>query len=217
MKHIYLLFFLTLIVLPVFGGADNAELLPTKTTEVAQPGTGAKTSASEEPAWGLTVVMLLLGGFLFMFLEIAVIPGFGVTGILGLLLLTGGLATAFLKLSMLMAMVATFAAIFGVILLLLWFFLVFPKTSMGKQFILETESSAANGFVAVDDKSAYIGKTGITLTMLRPSGIARIDDERVDVMTDGEFVEKGVRIKVIKARQGGMIVTPIEEETIEPV
>ncbi len=216
MKHIYLLFFLILIVLPAFAGTDGAELLPTKVTEAAQPGMDTKTRVAEEPAWGLTVVMLLLGGFLFMFLEIAVIPGFGITGILGLLLLTGGLATAFIKLSMTMAIVAAFAAIFGVVLLLLWFFLVFPKTSMGKQFILETKSSAADGYVAVDDKSDYIGKTGITLTMLRPSGIAKIDDERVDVMSNGEFVEKGVKIKVIKARQGSMIVTPIEEELTEP-
>ena len=214
MKHICLLLLFTLLAFPGFAGIDDAELLPTKTSETAQPSSG--TSTSEEPAWGLTVAMLLIGGFIFMFLEIAVIPGFGITGILGLLLLCGGLATAFMKLSMAMAMVTTFLAILGVILLLLWFFLVFPKTSMGRQFILETESSAANGFVAVDDKSAYIGKTGVTLTMLRPSGIAKIDDERVDVMTDGEFVEKGVRIKVIKARQGGMIVTPIEDEPANP-
>ena len=214
MKHICLLLLLILLVCPGYAGTDDAELLPTKGTESAQPDTVAKPA--EEPAWGLTVAMLLIGGFLFMFLEIAVIPGFGITGILGLLLLCGGLATAFMKLSMAMAMLTTFSAILGVILLLLWFFLVFPKTSMGRQFILETESSAANGFVAVDDKSAYIGKTGITLTMLRPSGIAKIDDERVDVMTDGEFVEKGVKIKVVKARQGGMIVTPIDEDPVNP-
>ncbi|HAE39692.1 MAG TPA: hypothetical protein DCG57_13825 [Candidatus Riflebacteria bacterium] len=210
MKHICLLLLFLVFAMPVFAGVDNAELLPTKTSETSQPASSAVSS--EEPAWGITVAMLLIGGFLFMFLEIAVIPGFGVTGILGMLLLCGGLATAFMKLSMAMAMVTTFLAILGVVLLLLWFFLVFPKTRMGRQFILETESSAANGFVAVDDKSAYIGKTGVTVTMLRPSGIAKIDDERVDVMTDGEFVEKGVKIKVIKARQGGMIVTPVEEE-----
>ncbi|MBU1107693.1 MAG: hypothetical protein KKB51_13560 [Candidatus Riflebacteria bacterium] len=214
MKHICLLLLFTLLAFPCYAGIGDAELLPTRGTESAQPDDGA--NRAEEPAWGLTVAMLLIGGFLFMFLEIAVIPGFGITGILGLLLLCGGLATAFIKLSMPMALLTTFSAILGVAALLLWFFLVFPKTNLGKQFILKTESSAADGFVAVDDKSAYIGKTGITLTMLRPSGIAKIDDERVDVISDGEFVEKGVRIKVIKTRQGGMIVTPIEEEPSTP-
>ena len=211
MKPLFLLLII-LISLPAFAGVSDAELLPQKGAETTQP-TAGNPSSGEEPAWGLTVVMLLLGGFLFMFLEIAVIPGFGVTGILGLLLLGGGLVTAFMKLSMPMALTATFTAIIGVILLLLWFFLVFPKTSMGKQFILQADASSKDGFVAVDDNSAYIGKEGVTVTMLRPSGIAKIDGERVDVMTDGEFVEKGVKVKVTKTRQNTIIVTPIEEQS----
>ncbi len=212
MKHPVLLLLIILLAFPVFAGVGDAELLPQKGAETAQSQTDSDSGKTEEPAWGLTVVMLLLGGFLFMFLEIAVIPGFGITGILGILLLGGGLATAFMKLSMPMALAATFTAILGVILLLLWFFLVFPKTSMGKQFILQTEASNAEGFVAVDDKSAYIGKEGITVTMLRPSGIAKIDGERVDVMTDGEFVEKGVKVKVTKTRQNTVIVTAVDEK-----
>lgn len=211
MKPLFLLLII-LLALPAFAGVSDAELLPQKGAETVKPTEGDTSSMVEEPAWGLTVVMLLLGGFLFMFLEIAVIPGFGVTGILGLLLLGGGLVTAFMKLSMPMALTATFTAIVGVILLLLWFFLVFPKTSMGKQFILQADASSKDGFVAVDDNSAYIGKEGVTVTMLRPSGIAKIDGERVDVMTDGEFVEKGVKVKVTKTRQNTVIVTPIEEQ-----
>jgi membrane-bound serine protease (ClpP class) len=213
MKHLCLILLLILSALPLSAGVSDAELLPTKSEETAQPVSATSpASKAEEPAWGLTVVMLLLGGFLFMFLEIAVIPGFGVTGILGILLLGGGLVTAFLKLSTGMALVATFAAIVGVVLLLLWFFMVFPKTRMGKQFILQTDASSKNGFVAVEDNSAYIGKEGVTVTMLRPSGIAKIDGERVDVMTDGEFVEKGVKVRVTKTRQNTIIVTPVEEE-----
>ncbi|PKL51305.1 MAG: hypothetical protein CVV42_00200 [Candidatus Riflebacteria bacterium HGW-Riflebacteria-2] len=215
MKPSFILLLIILVTLPAFAGAGtgDAELLPQKGAETAQPGTDTTAGKEEEPAWGLTVVMLLLGGFMFMFLEIAVIPGFGVTGILGILLLSGGLVTAFMKLSMTMALAATFSAILGVILLLLWFFLVFPKTSMGKQFILQTDASNAQGFVAVEDNSAYIGKEGVTVTMLRPSGIAKIDNERVDVMTDGEFVEKGVKVRVTKTRQNTVIVTPIEEQS----
>lgn len=214
MKSAFLLLLIIMLALPAFAGVSDAELLPQKGTETAQPAESSPgADKGEEPAWGLTVVMLLLGGFLFMFLEIAVIPGFGVTGILGILLLAGGLATAFLKLSMPMALTATFTAILGVILLLLWFFLVFPKTSMGKQFILQTDASNKDGFVAVDDNSAYIGREGVTVTMLRPSGIAKIDGERVDVMTDGEFVEKGVKVKVTKTRQNTIIVAPVESDT----
>lgn len=205
---------LILSAIPVMAGVDGAELLPTKTVASGTDGGNSDAPASfsdqaEKPAWGMMVIALMLAGFLFLFLEIAIIPGFGVTGIIGILLLGGGIIAAYLKLSSGMAVFATFAGIGGVILLLLWFFFVFPKTSLGRNFVLATESSASDGFVAVEDMQRYIGKEGITTTMLRPSGIARIDGERLDVITDGEFVEKGVKIKVVKASAGRIIVTEV--------
>lgn len=212
----YLLVFLCLIaafaVVPAFAASDTAELLPEKSV-VGSSGPASATPGlaeqSDKPAWGMMVVVLMLAGFLFLFLEIAIIPGFGITGVIGILLLGGGIVAACLKLSSTMAVVATFSGVVGVILLLLWFFLIFPKTSLGKNFVLSTESSAAEGFVAVEDMQRYIGCEGVATTMLRPSGIARIDGERLDVITDGEFVEKGAKIKVMKAIAGRIIVTEI--------
>lgn len=83
----------------------------------------------------------------------------------------------------------------------------FPKTSLGKNFVLSTESSVAEGFVAVEDMQRYIGCEGVATTMLRPSGIA--GGNVTDVITDGEFVEKGAKIKVVKAIAGRIIVTEI--------
>ena len=122
---------------PIFAAGDNEIIPEATTTEAAEP---PPTSASDEPAWGLTVIGLLLGGLLFMFLEIAIIPGFGAAGIIGLIGLIGGLALAYIKLSTGMAVAATLGAVFGVIVLLLWFFYVFPNTSLGKKFVLEAES-----------------------------------------------------------------------------
>lgn len=212
----YLLVFLLLIttfaIVPAFAASDTAELLPEKSV-AGSSGQASATSGfaeqAEKPAWGMMVIALMLAGFLFLFLEIAIIPGFGITGVIGILLLGGGIVAAYLKLSSSMAVVATFSGIVGVILLLLWFFFIFPKTSLGKNFVLSTESSAAEGFVAVEDMQRYIGREGVATTMLRPSGIARIDGERLDVITDGEFVEKGAKIKVMKATAGRIIVAEI--------
>lgn len=201
---------MVLMLLIPFSVYSDSSLLPEKTTVVNSSESSGGSAKLQEPPWGLTVVLLMLGGFFFMFMEIAIIPGFGITGIIGILLLLGGITAAYLKLSTLMAVVATFAGIFGVAGLMLWFFLVFPKTRMGKQFVLETDSSAAQGFVAVENMQRYEGRQGVTLTMLRPSGIARIDGERVDVITDGEFVEKGVEIKVVKTGACRIIVAPME-------
>ena len=211
---VFICLMLTLSAIPVMAGGDGAELLPTKTVASGTAGNNSDAPSSfgdqaEKPAWGMMVIALMLAGFLFLFLEIAIIPGFGVTGIIGILLLGSGIIAAYLKLSSGMAVFATFSGIGGVILLLLWFFFVFPKTSLGRNFVLAAEASASDGFVAVEDMQRYIGKEGVTTTMLRPSGIARIDGERLDVITDGEFVEKGVKIKVVKAAAGRIIVNEV--------
>jgi len=201
-----------LMLFVCFSAYAGADLLPEKGPVVRTSEPTDRGSSLQEPPWGITVVLLMLGGFFFMFMEIAIIPGFGVTGIIGSLLLMGGIIAAYLKLSTMMAIAATFAGVFGVAVLMLWFFLVFPKTSMGKQFVLETDSSVSDGFIAVENMQRYEGRQGVSLTMLRPSGIARIDGERLDVITDGEFVEKGVAIKVVKTGAGRIIVSPVEND-----
>ena len=57
-------------------------------------------------------------------------------------------------------------------------------------------------------REALVGREGVALTTLRPSGAALIDDERVDVTADGEFIEKGTRIRVIEA-EGPRIVVEV--------
>ena len=216
LRFLFALLMIVMAALPVVAGVDAGQLLPEKGVEVASSSSAAPgfSEQAEKPAWGMMVAVLMLAGLLFLFLEIAVIPGFGVTGIIGLLLLGGGILAAYLKLSSGMAVFATFAGIAGVTLRLLWFFFICPKTSLGKNFVLATESSVSEGFVAVEDLQRYIGKEGVTTTMLRPSGIARIDGERLDVITDGEFVEKGMKVRVVKAAAGRIVVSEVSEGTV---
>ena len=189
----------------------DAELLPSVASSSTAPAVSSRFDA-EEPAWGLTVIALLLGGFLVMFLEIAIIPGFGAAGIIGLIGLGGGIALAYLKLSLGMAVAATIGAAAGLVILLIWFFYYFPNTSLGKKFVLEAESSVEDGCIAVQDLSQYVGKTGVTQTMLRPSGIALVDGERLDVISDCEFIEKGTPIKIVKESSGRLVVAVIETQ-----
>jgi membrane-bound serine protease (ClpP class) len=195
------------LYMPVF--AQEAEdLIPENISVASAPA----ESSMKKPAWGFTVVALLLGGFLFMFAEIAIIPGFGIAGIIGIIMLVAGLALAFLKLSPGMAIGATLGAGAGLVGLLIWFFYYFPSTSIGKMFVLSEESSVDDGCIAIEDLKQHVGKQGITQTMLRPSGIAVFEDERLDVMSDCEFIEKGVKIKIIGLKGGRLRVIPVEEE-----
>ena len=200
--------------LPAFAQAESVEneIIPEKTDSAVSAEEDKKES---EPAWGVTIVGLMLGGFLFLFIEIAIIPGFGLAGIIGLLMLGIGLALAFIKLSWGMAMAATAASLVGLALLIIWFFYFFPNTSIGKRFVLEAESSVGDGCIAVEDLQKWVGKTGKTKTMLRPSGIAIVDGERLDVMSDCEFIDKDKPVKIIKVNNGRLIVTVNEIESEE--
>ncbi|MEJ2153914.1 MAG: NfeD family protein [Desulfobacteraceae bacterium] len=71
---------------------------------------------------------------------------------------------------------------------------------------LQTQLSKADGVTSQSEEdNAYLGRQGTAVTDLRPSGVARFDDERLDVVTRGEYLEKQTDIVVI-AVQGNQIV-----------
>lgn len=159
---------------------------------------------------GMTILAILIGGLVFLFLEVTIIPGFGLAGVTGILLLIGGLALSFWKLSFHMALGYALGSFFGLLVIILWTLYVFPHTSVGKKFVLQTKPASESQYSAVRDLSSFVGKVGVTLSDLRPSGIARIGDERVDVFSDGEFVPRNTSVKVVKERSGNLIVVPFE-------
>ncbi|MBF0099904.1 MAG: serine protease [Desulfobacterales bacterium] len=57
------------------------------------------------------------------------------------------------------------------------------------------------------EMAAYLGKEGIAASDLRPSGIAKIDNKRLDVVTRGEYIYKGTAIEVIAVKANQIIVT----------
>jgi len=71
---------------------------------------------------------------------------------------------------------------------------------------LRTELSTDSGVTAQSaDLETFLGKTGVAETKLRPSGIALIENRRVDVISRGEYIEKGAEI-VVAAVTGNQII-----------
>ena len=194
------------------------DIIPKKQAE--QPSFEAQTKASGESgeiSTGVVVIVLLLGGFVFLTLELTVIPGFGIAGFTGTSLVLAGLILAFATLDLMTAVSYSALSLFALVLLIIWALKVLPHTSFGKGFILTAQERPEDGFVGVRDLSGYIGKEGIVLTMLRPSGIARIGEDRIDVVSEGEFLPKGTPVKVIEVRSNSLVVistgpAPAEEE-----
>lgn len=75
-----------------------------------------------------------------------------------------------------------------------------------KRMILTDSTSTEEGYISNVSRLDLIGKTGKTATPLRPSGIAVIDDERLDVVTEGSFVDQGCEVKVVKTEGSRIVV-----------
>jgi membrane-bound serine protease (ClpP class) len=80
----------------------------------------------------------------------------------------------------------------------------FPRTSMGRKITLEQDMSDATA--ANPDLRQLIGKEGEASSELRPAGFATFDRKRVDVVTQGEMIGKGERVRVIDVKGNRVVV-----------
>jgi membrane-bound serine protease (ClpP class) len=79
--------------------------------------------------------------------------------------------------------------------------------------VLETGLSAAGGYASTPESDrGRLGQRGIADSALRPAGIARFDHERVDVVTEGEFLEPGTAVEVIRIEGNRIVVRSVEPQ-----
>ena len=160
---------------------------------------------------GIGLLIFLIGVGLLL-LEIFVIPGFGIAGISGIILTVAGLlftldtnTGTWSAAGMTLAQSLVMMVVLGGVLLY-----ILPKTSLWRSVVLETEERSEGGYAApMSDLRRFMGKTGLSITPLRPAGIALIDGERVDVLSEGGFIERNVEIKVVEVEGNRVIVRPI--------
>jgi membrane-bound serine protease (ClpP class) len=157
--------------------------------------------------------VLLIGiGLILLVVEVFVLPGFGIWGALGIAALLGGLglslvgtgATWTVVLSALGQVALALLLAVALALILLQFV---PRLPFGRRLILETGLSAETGYASPPESDRrWLGKRGIASSTLRPAGIAHLDHERVDVVTDGEFIEAGAPIEVLRVEGNRIVV-----------
>jgi len=156
--------------------------------------------------WVLTVAAL---GLLCIFAEVF-LPG-GVLGILGWLLIGTSLVAAYqlwgLSVPFLLLLFGFVAA--GVLLYAIAIKLM-PKTPVGKLIFLRTTQKGYN--VSLAGHREMLGKEGVALSFLRPAGFAQIDGKRVNVVSEGEFIEKNTRVKVCDFKDNNLVVRRIEPQ-----
>ena len=99
--------------------------------------------------------------------------------------------------------IAVGIAVLTCIIAILWL-KYFPRTSMGRKITLEEDMSDATA--ANPDLLQLIGKEGEASSELRPAGFATFDTKRVDVVTQGEMIAKGERVRVVDVKGNRIIV-----------
>jgi membrane-bound serine protease (ClpP class) len=161
---------------------------------------------------GWEELLLALGGVVLVALELLVIPGFGIAGILGILALLAALVLSMLGPGDTPQFIMTTAArVVGALLFALLASLALlrylPRLPFGRQFILQTGLGAAQGYAsAPEGDRRWLGKRGRASSPLHPAGIAEIEGERVDVVSDGELIDAGELIKVIRVDGNRIVV-----------
>ncbi|MBT7260438.1 MAG: NfeD family protein, partial [Desulfobacula sp.] len=168
-----------------------------------------------------TELLLLLIGVLLLGVEVFVLPGFGVAGISGLIVIAAGLVLSFqgfvipdpsfpwegtLLMKNLAQVLGSFMLAFIISLFMIRF--VLPQISkIVKGPYLEATLSNSHVDVTMD-LGVKPGDTGIAHTFLRPSGKVMINNKKIDAITQGEFIEQGTRVLIDKMEQNHVIVKP---------
>ncbi|MFW5972100.1 MAG: NfeD family protein [Bacillota bacterium] len=158
--------------------------------------------------WGLVVLFLV--GLVLLILEIFVVPGFGITGIGGLTAIFASIYFLFPSFELAITAMATvlLLTVAGLIVLMK----IFGSSRLWKNISLLESQTKEAGYLAQSDKKELIGKIGKTVTPLRPSGIAEIEGERIDVVSEGGFIDKNEDIIVYKIAGNRVVVKKIREE-----
>jgi membrane-bound serine protease (ClpP class) len=156
--------------------------------------------------------LLLVGlGLTLLGLEVFVIPGFGIAGVAGLAAVLAGLTMGLVGQGPTIRTLASAAGrvsfsvlvALGVGMILMRYL---PRLPFGRRLMLETELSAGGGYASAPERdSSWLGRVGRTTSPLRPAGIAEIDGERIDVVSEGEMIEAGTTI-VVSRVDGNRIV-----------
>jgi len=159
------------------------------------------------------VVVAAVLGLLCIFAEIF-LPG-GVLGGLGVLLLAASLYLAYKEWGFgapFMLLMLGFVA--GGVILGVMAFKIMPRTGIGKRIFLADTQKGYDVSVANDRE--MIGKEGVAVSFLRPAGIAEVDGKRVNVVTEGGFIEKDARIKVCELKDNHLVVRRVESQSQRP-
>ncbi len=154
----------------------------------------------------LSAICFVLG-FVFVIFEMFY-PGFGAPGVIGIILLFLGVVQTAGSVLEAFILIILIIAILGIALTIVLHSAA--KGRLSKTLILNDSLKKESGFIGTEDLNYFLYKEGITLTVLRPSGIADFDGVKLDVVSESEFLPKNTKVKIIKVSGRRILVRKIE-------
>jgi membrane-bound serine protease (ClpP class) len=162
--------------------------------------------------------LLFILGVVLLLLEIFIIPGFGVAGISGILLIIVSLVLAMqdfvwpvfdwqwdILRQNLVLVLASLAVAFVTLIVVARFM---PQVALFKGLMLTSTQKASEGYSVqtLETENHLIGKSGVAITKLRPVGKAELDGQVLVVEAEGEFLESGTPVVVIEVSGNRVVV-----------
>ncbi|MBE8720966.1 NfeD family protein [Sphingobacterium pedocola] len=170
-------------------------------------------------------IALFVIGVLLLVLEIFVIPGFGIAGVLGIVFVLCGLAFSMLandfldfKISKPGLLVNSFLIVVSAMIFSVALLVIFGKnimrSSVFKRLVLEDEQTAESGYTSSVPKVNLLNKHGLAKTVLRPSGKIEIDGVWYDAVALDGFIDVGEQIYVEKHENYNLFVRKLEDKPL---
>ena len=159
--------------------------------------------------------MLLAAGVVLIIVEMFVLPGFGIVGIIGLLAVIGSIYLSLVthlssEADMSQAAGILSAAILAVIAV--GWAIVRKLPSSGRfaksGVLLADATDRKTGYLSNPIREDLVGLTGVALTDLRPAGAAQFGDERLDVVSDNVWINAGTPVKIVRSEGYRHVVVP---------
>ena len=164
---------------------------------------------------GLEEILLLGVGIVLIAAEVFLIPGFGIAGILG----TGAILG-----SSVLAMVGQFPTYdqifnaaglvaFSIILVVVVSWVLLRRLPASRRLagiFLRSSTSRETGYLSAPERGDLVGNVGVAVTDLRPAGTALVNDERIDVVTEGPWIEADTEVRVVQAESYRHVVRAVD-------
>lgn len=157
--------------------------------------------------YGLIAMIVMLFGLLLCMVEI-IVPGFGVFGILGTIFTLGGMVVRIVLGASWVQIVCMVLLEIAVMIVTILLVVLFAKIGiLGKTQVVQNKTAVpVNYEMPTREQKKLIGKVGFAETVFKTSGKFKLNDVVYDAVSNGEYIEKGSKVKVIEIKNNTIIV-----------